>query len=64
MTFRLVTPFLLAAAALPLGGCAISINDPGAPSPSVARAAAATLTDRFEGIETPVHGLQEVHHLR
>jgi len=53
MTFRLVTPFLLAAAALPLGGCAISINDPGAPSPSVARAAAATLTVRFEGIETP-----------
>lgn len=53
MTFRFVTPVLLAAAALPLGGCAISINDPGAPSPSVARAAAASLTIRFEGIETP-----------
>lgn len=54
MTFRSVTPLLLAAAAaLPLGGCAISINDPGAPSPSVARAAAATLMIRFEGIETP-----------
>lgn len=54
MTFRSATPLLLAAAAaLPLGGCAISINDPGAPSPSVARAAAATLMIRFEGIETP-----------
>lgn len=53
MTIRLLTPLLLAAAALPLGGCAISINDPGAPSPSVARAAAASLTIRFEGIETP-----------
>lgn len=53
MTFRFVTPLLLAAAALPLGGCAISINDPGAPSPSIAGAAAATLTIRFEGVETP-----------
>ena len=53
MTFRLLTPLLIAAAALLQGGCAISINDPGAPSPSAARAAAATLTVRFEGIETP-----------
>lgn len=53
MTIRFLTPLLLAAATLPLGGCAISINDPGAPSPSVARAAAASLTIRFEGIETP-----------
>lgn len=53
MTFRFATPLLLAAAALPLGGCAISINDPGAPSPSIAGAAAATLMIRFEGIETP-----------
>ncbi|MCX9145894.1 DUF2141 domain-containing protein [Erythrobacter sp. WG] len=53
MTFRLVTPLLLAAAALPLGGCAISINDPGAPSTSIARGSAANLAIRFEGIETP-----------
>ena len=53
MNTRLITPLLIIAAALPLGGCAISINDPGAPSPSVARAAAASLTIRFEGIETP-----------
>lgn len=53
MTIRFLTPLLIAAAALPLGGCAISINDPGAPSPSVSRAAAATLAIRFEGIETP-----------
>lgn len=51
MTFRLVTPLLLAA--LPLGGCVMSINDPGAPSPSAARAATGNLTVRFEGIETP-----------
>jgi uncharacterized protein (DUF2141 family) len=44
---------MLAAAALPLGGCAISINEPGAPSASVAQPAAASLTVRFEGIETP-----------
>jgi uncharacterized protein (DUF2141 family) len=52
MTFRFVPPLLLAAAALPLAGCAISINDPGAPSPSVSWSSAASLTIRFEGIET------------
>lgn len=53
MNTRLVTPLLIAAAALPLGGCANSINAPAAPVPSVARAGAATLAIRFEGIETP-----------
>ncbi|MFM7378289.1 MAG: DUF2141 domain-containing protein [Erythrobacter sp.] len=52
MTFRHVTPLLIVAAAMPLSGCSIAINDPGAPSPSVVRAAPATLAIRFEGIET------------
>lgn len=45
-------PALIVAAALPLGGCAVSIGDRG----EVARApvpAGAALTVRFQGIETP-----------
>lgn len=52
MTFRLVTPLILAAA-LPLGGCAVSIGDRGSPASAAAPARAASLTIRFEGIETP-----------
>lgn len=54
MSNRLVTPLLIVVAALPLGGCAISIGDRGTPSPAVAAPTrAASLAVRFEGIETP-----------
>lgn len=53
MTFRRLTPLLLVAAALPPGGCAASTGDRGAPAPAAAPAAGASLTVRFEGIETP-----------
>ncbi len=54
MHTRLITPLLIVAATLPLGGCAISIGDRGAPTPAAAAPArAATLAIRFEGIETP-----------
>lgn len=48
----LIMPALMIIAALPLGGCVVSINDPGSASPAVVPTTA-TLTVRFEGIETP-----------
>jgi uncharacterized protein (DUF2141 family) len=52
MHTRLLAAFLLAAA-LPLGGCAVSIGDRVAQPGATAPAAASSLVIRFEGIETP-----------
>jgi uncharacterized protein (DUF2141 family) len=52
MTNRLIT-LLLLPAALPLGGCAISIGDRDLPSPATKPPATSSLSIRFEGIETP-----------
>jgi uncharacterized protein (DUF2141 family) len=43
----------VATAALPLGGCAVSIGDNAELARPLEQAAAASLTVRFQGIETP-----------